>query len=78
MPMAREFSEQTAREIDCAIRQTVALAYDGATAILRERRALLEKGAALLLERETLTEADLKELIGANLPNASVTQLPQA
>ena len=71
MPVAREFSEQTAREIDCAIRETVARAYDGATAILRERRGLLEKGAALLLEKETLTEADLKQLVGANPLTAS-------
>lgn len=71
MPPAREFSEQTAREIDCAIRETLSRACDGAMAILRERRALLEKGAALLLEKETLSEADLKVLMAQPQPAAS-------
>jgi cell division protease FtsH len=71
MPAPREFSEQTAREIDCAIRETVARAADAAMAILREKRSLLERGAALLLEKETLTEADLKQLLAEAKPSAS-------
>jgi cell division protease FtsH len=65
MPQPREFSEATAREIDCAVRDLVEAAYVKARGILVERRAMLERGAALLLEKETLTQAELKTLVGA-------------
>ena len=58
----REFSEETAREIDCAVRDIVKHAFDKATAIVTEKRAALEQGAQLLLQKETLTEEDLKVL----------------
>ncbi len=70
MPAQRDFSEETAREIDCAIRETTAAAFEAALKILRERRPILEKGAAQLLEQETLTEVDLKALVGARAPAA--------
>jgi len=63
LPAQREFSEETAREIDCAVRDLVETAYQKALSVLRARRAVLEKGAALLLERETLTEVELKALV---------------
>ncbi len=59
---ARHYSEQTAREIDCAVRAATQAAFDTATRILRESRDVLEKGARHLLERETLDEADLAAL----------------
>src|SRR5512145_593940 len=58
----REFSEETAREIDCAVREIVTHAFDKATGILKEHRDLLERGAQALLQKETLTEDDLKAL----------------
>jgi cell division protease FtsH len=72
MAQPREYSEATAHEIDAAIRELVEVAYNKALAVLRERRAILEKGAALLLERETLTEVDLKAL-AASPPAAAAT-----
>jgi len=51
-------AEATAREIDVAVRDIVARAFECATEILRTRRADLERGADLLLRRETLTAAD--------------------
>ncbi|HWO99311.1 MAG TPA: ATP-dependent metallopeptidase FtsH/Yme1/Tma family protein [Methylococcus sp.] len=57
--MRREFSEETAREIDCAVREIVSRAFEKATAILERRRDWLERGAKLLLEKETLVEEDL-------------------
>jgi len=57
--MRREFSEETAREIDCAVREIVTGAFEKATGILDQRRDWLERGAKLLLERETLVEEDL-------------------
>jgi cell division protease FtsH len=58
----REFSEQTAREIDVAVRDIVRAAYDKALGILTRQKALLESWAKRLLEKETLAEAELAEL----------------
>jgi len=59
----RRYSEETAREIDMAVRQIVAKAFDRARGILTTKRALLERAAAVLLEKETLTEVELRALI---------------
>jgi cell division protease FtsH len=58
----RDYSEETAREIDCAVREIVKHAFDKALAILTARRALLEKSAAALLQKETLGEDDLAQI----------------
>jgi len=59
-PRARPYSEQTAREIDCAVREIVRRAFDRARAILESNRALLEESARELLAHETLSENDLR------------------
>jgi cell division protease FtsH len=61
----RSYSEQTAREIDCAVRDLVGAAFARAEGLLRERRALLDRGARALLAQETLTQAELVELVAA-------------
>jgi cell division protease FtsH len=61
----REYSEETAREIDVAVRDIVKAAYDKALAVLSREKALLERWARKLLEKETLVEAELGELRGA-------------
>jgi len=58
----REYSEATAREVDCAVRKIVECAFARAVALLEDNRDVLERGARLLLERETLTEEDLRQL----------------
>jgi cell division protease FtsH len=58
----RDYSEQTAREIDVAVRDIVKLAYDKALGILSREKALLEGWAKRLLEKETLAERELEEL----------------
>jgi cell division protease FtsH len=60
MPVARprSYSEETAREIDLAIRRLVETAFERAVAIVTDRRADLDAGAEMLLERETITAAD--------------------
>ena len=63
MPQIREYSEETAREIDCAVRELVNAALARAEAILKERRAILEEGARQLLQRETLSDAELNALL---------------
>jgi len=61
----REYSEATAREVDCAVRSIVQRAFSSAVALLEKNRDVLERGARWLLERETLTEPELRELQSA-------------
>jgi len=67
----RRYSEETAREIDMAVRDIVAQAFDKAIGILTARRALLERAAARLLEKETLTESELRALIDGRAKSAA-------
>jgi cell division protease FtsH len=62
MPGPREYSEQTAREIDIAVRDIVSAAHAKALVVLQRDREILERGAKLLLEKETLAEAELAAL----------------
>jgi cell division protease FtsH len=61
-PRRREYSEETAREIDVAVREIVNRCYDKARTILAREKPLLERGAQLLLQKETLAETELAEL----------------
>ena len=56
---SRLYSDETAREIDNAVREVTARAFELAYGILSRRRPVLEAAAAELLERETLDENDL-------------------
>jgi len=58
----RKYSEETAREIDTAVREIVRQSFDKAVGILRSKRAILERTAQKLLEKETLGEDELKTL----------------
>lgn len=58
----RDHSEATAREVDLAIREILATAYARALALLGDRRADLEAGARLLMDRETITPEDFPPL----------------
>jgi cell division protease FtsH len=62
---SREYSEETAREIDVAVRDIVKAAYDKALGILTREKELLERWARKLLEKETLAEAELGDLRAA-------------
>jgi cell division protease FtsH len=55
----RRFSEQTAREIDVAVRERIDKVYHKTLEILRARRGDLESLAGKLLEKETLTADEL-------------------
>ncbi|MGZ8210908.1 MAG: ATP-dependent zinc metalloprotease FtsH [Burkholderiales bacterium] len=57
----REYSEETAREIDCAVKKIVETAFQRAVDVLNANRERLERSARLLLEKETLTEAELMQ-----------------
>jgi cell division protease FtsH len=58
----RRFSEQTAREIDTAVRDIIALVFDRTTEILEDNRDILDRAAKRLLAQETLDEPALEEL----------------
>jgi cell division protease FtsH len=59
----KDYSEQTAREIDLGIRALLDEAYQRAKALLQSRRADLDEGARLLLEKETLTPEEFPALM---------------
>jgi cell division protease FtsH len=67
----REFSEDTAREIDCAVRELIGAAFEKALSTLRQCRTQLDEGAKLLLEKETLTREDFPVLGQLKLGAAS-------
>ena len=64
----KDYSEQTAREVDLCVRELIDEAFRRARALLEQRRSDLEAGAQLLLERETLTPEDFPALAGAPAP----------
>jgi cell division protease FtsH len=64
----RRYSDETAHTIDEAVRQIVERVLSRAIAILTQQRKVLDHGAALLLERETLDEAGLAALRGELAP----------
>ena len=61
----RNYSEETAREIDCAVREMVKAAFERAASIVRANRELMEQWVERLLEKETLGEEELKSLAAA-------------
>ena len=66
----RQYSEETAREIDCAVRELTEKARHKALHILKTFREELEEGAARLLEKENLLEDEL--------PKPDLTKLERA
>ena len=60
----KDYSDQTNREIDVAVRKLVDEAYEKAKATLTARRKELDEGTALLLKKETITPADFPPLEG--------------
>jgi len=68
----RDFSEETAREIDVAVRQIVEAVWEKARGILQRERAQLERWAQKLLEKETLTEDELAPLWRALQPGGAL------
>jgi cell division protease FtsH len=58
----RSYSDETAHAIDQAVQRIVEQTFARTVAILERQRDLLERGAAALLEKETLDESELKAL----------------
>jgi cell division protease FtsH len=68
----RSYSDETAHAIDGAVQRIVERAFARSAAILEQQRDLLERGAALLLERETLDEGDLRGLQAQIRPEKAI------
>lgn len=58
----RDYSEETAREVDSSVHDLVQHAFNHAVELLTLHRKLLEEGAGTLLQKETLGETELKAL----------------
>jgi cell division protease FtsH len=66
----RKYSEDTAREIDRAVREIVRSAFERAQGILKRHRNVLEDAALDLLRKETLTEPDVAAIAKRLAPRA--------
>jgi cell division protease FtsH len=65
--MGRDYSEQTAREIDQEVSRIIEESSVQARSILTERRAALEAIAQRLIEVEVVDAVDLKRLVDASI-----------
>jgi cell division protease FtsH len=71
----RDFSEETAREIDSEVRRLVNTGYEKAKSIILENRDALVRIALALLEREVLDANELKMILeGKQLPARVIPQ----
>ncbi len=64
MPQQRNYSEETAREIDAEIRGLIDGTYERVRKLLTQDRQVLEVLAKRLLEKEVVDEAELREIMG--------------
>ena len=60
---ARDYSDDTAKQIDKAVRRLVDEGYDSAHKILEDHPEVMHAMAAALLERETLDAAEIELII---------------
>jgi cell division protease FtsH len=59
----REYADETAAAVDEEVRAIVDRVFERAQGILKARRAILDRAARKLLEKETLEQSDLEALI---------------
>ncbi|TVR87996.1 MAG: cell division protein FtsH, partial [Spirochaetaceae bacterium] len=64
----KDYSENTAEAIDAEVRRILKESLQEATDILTEHRDQLEMLTDALVERETLTDIDVRELLGFPAP----------
>jgi len=58
-----DYSEETAREIDCEVRRIIDEQYERVRWLLAEKKRALIEGAKVLLDREVITGSDLKAIM---------------
>ncbi len=59
----KNFSDQVAHEIDSEVRHIITSCFNKAKTIITENRDLLDKIAQYLIDVETLTKADIEEIV---------------
>ena len=62
----RDLSEETAATIDTEVRDLVDVAYNRAKQVLQDNRLILDKLAAMLIDKETVDAEELQELLASN------------
>jgi cell division protease FtsH len=76
MPGEKEYSENTAEEIDKEVKRLTGLAYNQARELIEANRDNVEKIAKALLKYETLDAADVKVILdGGVIDKPTVTEL---
>ena len=60
---AKDYSEETAREIDSEVKRIIDESYKKVKSMLADRRALLERVAHTLLEKESIDGEELRSII---------------
>jgi len=60
----KNYSEETAREIDNQVTKFIADAYEVAKKILIDKKDLLDKISHILLEKETIEQSEFNEIMG--------------
>lgn len=73
----KDYSEETAKEIDDEVRQIISEQYARAKVIIAEHREQLDAIAEALLERETLGREEIEAIMSGNdLPPAVTVSIP--
>ena len=67
-------SDETSREIDLEVRKMLKVEYDNTLNVLRNNRDKLDAIANLLLEKETVTGAEVRELINPMVEGTHVEE----
>ena len=67
-PKAGDYSEQTAREIDCEVRRLIDAQLSRVVTLLTSLKPVLLEGASLVLEKEVITGEDLKSILAKHGP----------
>jgi cell division protease FtsH len=76
-PHGSDYSEETAREIDCEVRRIIDTQHERVTQILNARLPLLRQAADVLLQKETISGEELYALAaqtGLQLESNSTTE----
>jgi cell division protease FtsH len=75
----KDYSEQTAIEIDAEVRRIISDAYERARALLTANIEVLDKMAEVLLEKEVLDGQEIDDIIKSfGKKNGSLDDTPQA
>ena len=73
----KDYSEETAKEIDDEVRRIISTEYDRAKLVIDEHRKELDAIAEALLERETLGREEIEAIMsGTELPPSAIVNVP--